>query len=70
MDCHGDEGKFDSLCAIYESVNVGQTIIFVNKRNAAFQLQRRMEEEKHKVGLVVGGVWFMLVDIGCCRWQS
>ena len=32
---NGDEGKFDALCAIYESVNVGQTIIFVNRKETA-----------------------------------
>ena len=51
MLCDGDEGKFDSLCAIYESVTVGQTIIFVNKRRTAFNLQSMMEAEKHKASL-------------------
>eukprot|EP00045_Choanoeca_perplexa_P003424 m.31095 g.31095 ORF g.31095 m.31095 type:complete len:514 (-) comp12032_c0_seq1:48-1589(-) len=55
MDCYGDEGKFESLCAIYESVNVGQTIIFVNERRSAFDLQRRMQAEKHKVAVLTGG---------------
>lgn len=35
MVTNGSAAKFDALCAVYESVSVGQTIIFVNTRELA-----------------------------------
>lgn len=48
MEVRGEDGKFDALCAIYESVSVGQTIIFVNERRTAMSVRRERWQKKRE----------------------
>lgn len=55
IQCRGDEGKYAALDAIYNSVDVGQTIIFVNTREKAMSLSGRLQQDGHEVAVLVGG---------------
>lgn len=46
--------KFNVLSDLYVIMNVGQSIIFVNSRNTAFDLAQRMKEGGHSVSLICG----------------
>jgi superfamily II DNA/RNA helicase len=50
MEVRGEDGKFDALCIIYESVSIGQTIIFVNERRTALSVRREPCEEDEETG--------------------
>ncbi|KAG0137714.1 P-loop containing nucleoside triphosphate hydrolase protein [Tuber indicum] len=49
MDCQSEEDKYRVLLELYHVLTVGSSIIFAKKRETAFEIQRRMEVEGHKV---------------------
>ncbi|OZJ03424.1 hypothetical protein BZG36_03583 [Bifiguratus adelaidae] len=49
MDCHSERQKFDTLVSLYSLLTIGQSIIFVRKRDTADMIHRRMVQEGHKV---------------------
>merc|ERR1712070_672299 len=46
--------KLTQLSDLYGAMNVGQSIIFVNTRNKAFELAKLMKAEGHSVSLICG----------------
>merc|ERR1719473_1510641 len=55
IGCGDREGdKTTTLSDLYGALNVGQSIIFVNSRHAAFDLAKRMKAEGHAVSLICG----------------
>ena len=48
------DAKFNLLSDLYAVMNVGQSIIFVNSRNTAFDLAKRMKAGGHSVSLICG----------------
>merc|ERR1712139_140584 len=46
--------KATVLCDLYGALNIGQSIIFVNTRQAAFDLAKLMKDEGHSVSLICG----------------
>ncbi|KAG0137708.1 P-loop containing nucleoside triphosphate hydrolase protein [Tuber indicum] len=49
MDCRSEEDKYRVLLELYHVLTVGSSIIFSKKREIAFEIQRRMELDGHKV---------------------
>ncbi|KAG0130083.1 P-loop containing nucleoside triphosphate hydrolase protein, partial [Tuber indicum] len=49
MDCRSEEDKYRVLLELYHVLTVGSSIIFSKKRETAFEIQRRMELDGHKV---------------------
>ncbi|KAG0137722.1 P-loop containing nucleoside triphosphate hydrolase protein [Tuber indicum] len=49
MDCRSEEDKYRVLLEIYHVLTIGSSIIFSKKRETAFEIQRRMELDGHKV---------------------
>lgn len=56
MVCVDNEDKFRKLCDFYASMIIGQSVIFVNARGAAFDLSQRMREHGHAVSLLCGSL--------------
>jgi len=56
VKCDNDEAKFSVLSDIYGFISVGQSIIFVNTRQAADTLNSRLMKEGHQVSLLHGGL--------------
>ncbi|CAG8592772.1 12812_t:CDS:10 [Ambispora leptoticha] len=56
MDCKSAEHKFEVLDALYTLLTIGQSIIFVQKRETADTIARRMTEMGHKVINIHGGL--------------
>lgn len=54
MDCKSFPHKFEMLSAIYGLMTVSQSIIFVNTRATADQVQAHMEHEGHKTAVLHG----------------
>jgi ATP-dependent RNA helicase DDX19/DBP5 len=48
------ENKFAVLSDLYAVMNVGQSIVFVNSRNTAFDLAKRMKDAGHSVSMICG----------------
>jgi translation initiation factor 4A len=48
-----DDWKFDTLCDLYDSVNINQAVIFCNTRRRVEDLARRMKNEKFTVSCLV-----------------
>lgn len=46
--------KASQLSDLYGAMNIGQSIIFVNTRNTAFELAKMMKNEGHSVSLICG----------------
>lgn len=52
----GSKGeRFTVLCDIYETLTVGQSIIFVGRRDEAASLSNRLRKDGHAVSLLYGG---------------
>ncbi|KAG0137720.1 P-loop containing nucleoside triphosphate hydrolase protein, partial [Tuber indicum] len=49
MDCQSEEDKYRVLLELYHVLTVGSSIIFAKKRETASEIQRRMEDDGHKV---------------------
>ena len=45
VPCEKDEWKYDTLCDLYKHMTINQAIIFVNKRQTAEKLTKRMSDE-------------------------
>eukprot|EP01098_Paradermamoeba_levis_P001634 TRINITY_DN118_c0_g1_i3.p1 TRINITY_DN118_c0_g1~~TRINITY_DN118_c0_g1_i3.p1 ORF type:complete len:485 (-),score=162.97 TRINITY_DN118_c0_g1_i3:38-1429(-) len=54
VECGNDEKKYSVLSDIYGFLSVGQSIIFVNTKRAAEELEKRMTKEGHLVGVIHG----------------
>ena len=54
MEASNAGNKFDVLSDLYAVMNVGQSIIFVNSRNTAFDLAKKMKDGGHSVSLICG----------------
>eukprot|EP00743_Colponemidia_sp_Colp-15_P002447 GILK01002652.1.p1 GENE.GILK01002652.1~~GILK01002652.1.p1 ORF type:complete len:478 (-),score=100.25 GILK01002652.1:190-1623(-) len=55
MDCTSEEHKKTLLGDLYSAMNVGQSIVFVNRRETAQDLTRRMRELGYTVSVLHGG---------------
>ncbi|KAI8799231.1 P-loop containing nucleoside triphosphate hydrolase protein [Cladochytrium replicatum] len=55
MDCKDEEHKAEVLCEIYGILTIGQSIIFVRKREVVDQLEQRLKKEGHAVVALHGG---------------
>ena len=55
IDCASADGRFQVLSDIYGSLQIGQSIIFVERRRDASELARRMRADGHSVALLHGG---------------
>ncbi|KAJ3287572.1 RNA helicase required for poly(A+) mRNA export [Borealophlyctis nickersoniae] len=54
MDCKNEEHKVDVLCSIYGLLTIGQSIIFVRRRDVADALAARMTASGHKCLVLTG----------------
>ncbi|KAF3087377.1 RNA helicase required for poly(A+) mRNA export [Orbilia oligospora] len=54
MDCANDDEKYDAILKLYELMTIGQSVIFVRKRENANELHRRMTEDGHAVSSLHG----------------
>ncbi|KAG0130054.1 P-loop containing nucleoside triphosphate hydrolase protein [Tuber indicum] len=54
MDCDSEEDKYRVLIDIYHILTIGSSVIFVQKRETAYEIQRRMEADGHKVATLHG----------------
>eukprot|EP00842_Homolaphlyctis_polyrhiza_P005697 jgi/Hompol1/6128/HPOL_001611-RA len=54
MDCKNEAHKAEVLCAIYGLLTIGQSIIFVRRRNDADMLKAKMTAEGHAVSALHG----------------
>jgi len=54
MDCTDDNDKKLMLLELYSVLNIGQSIIFVNSKQKAFELASHMKEYGHAVSLITG----------------
>ncbi|KAL1916021.1 uncharacterized protein VTP21DRAFT_6025 [Calcarisporiella thermophila] len=50
------EHKYEVLCQLYSLLTIGQSIIFVRKRETADEIARRMTAEGHKIISLHGGL--------------
>lgn len=48
-----EEWKFDTLCDLYDSVNITQAVIFCNTRRKVEELTRQMTQKKFTVSCMV-----------------
>mmetsp|Transcript_19739 Transcript_19739/g.33913 ORF Transcript_19739/g.33913 Transcript_19739/m.33913 type:complete len:470 (+) Transcript_19739:42-1451(+) len=55
IDCQRPERRFTILSDMYALLTIGQSIIFVNTRDTAQELARRMRQAEHTVSLLMGG---------------
>ncbi|CAG8485079.1 6688_t:CDS:2, partial [Racocetra fulgida] len=56
MDCKNEEHKFEVLDDLYTLLTIGQSIIFVQKRETADKIAKRMTDKGHKVINLHGGL--------------
>ncbi|KAJ3331319.1 RNA helicase required for poly(A+) mRNA export [Blyttiomyces sp. JEL0837] len=56
MDCRDENHKTEVLIMIYGLLTIGQSIIFVRRKDKAEQLTAKMNAEGHKVVLLHGGL--------------
>lgn len=54
IDCDAEENKLHVLESVYEEVGVGQCIIFVNTKQRATDLKKKLESDNHTVGMLTG----------------
>jgi ATP-dependent RNA helicase DDX19/DBP5 len=54
IDCKSDPKRFEILEQIYENLSVGQSIVFVHKRELAKSLARQMKAAGHMIALIHG----------------
>ena len=48
-----EEWKYDTLCDLYDSVNIAQAVIFCNTRRKVEELAQRMKTDKFTVSCLV-----------------
>ncbi|KAK9900382.1 DEAD-domain-containing protein [Cystobasidium minutum MCA 4210] len=49
LDCDSDYARYDVLVELYSLLTIGQSIIFVGRRDTADEISRRMTAEGHKI---------------------
>jgi len=54
IPCEKDEWKYDTLCDLYKHMDVNQAIIFVNKRQTAEKLTKKMTDEGYTLECIHG----------------
>ncbi|KAJ2785061.1 RNA helicase required for poly(A+) mRNA export [Coemansia javaensis] len=54
MDCEGDAKKFEALSELYSLMTVGQSIIFVRRRDTAEKISARLNRDGHAVVFLHG----------------
>ncbi|KAG0130053.1 P-loop containing nucleoside triphosphate hydrolase protein [Tuber indicum] len=54
MYCDSEEDKYRVLIHLYHILTIGSSVIFVQKRKTAYEIQRRMEADGHKVATLHG----------------
>jgi ATP-dependent RNA helicase len=54
VDCGGEEWKFETLCDLYETLTIGQGVIFANSRKKVEWLTAKMKAAGHTVGTIHG----------------
>ncbi|CEG63027.1 Putative Genomic scaffold, msy_sf_1 [Rhizopus microsporus] len=55
-DCTSEEHKYEVLCRLYELLTVSQSIIFCRRRETAFEIAKRMQEQGHAIACLHGGM--------------
>ncbi|KAJ1557841.1 RNA helicase required for poly(A+) mRNA export, partial [Nowakowskiella sp. JEL0078] len=56
MDCRDEKHKVEVLQQLYGLMTIGQSIVFVRKRELANYLERKLKEEHHEVIALHGGL--------------
>ncbi|KAG8526856.1 uncharacterized protein KY384_008285 [Bacidia gigantensis] len=54
LDCPSEGSKYDALVKLYGLMTIGSSIIFVRTRETALAIERRLNEENHKVACLTG----------------
>ncbi|EPS41396.1 hypothetical protein H072_4716 [Dactylellina haptotyla CBS 200.50] len=54
MDCNSDDEKYQTILNLYELMTIGQSVIFVRRRENANELHKRMAEDGHTVSSLHG----------------
>ncbi|ODV95281.1 hypothetical protein PACTADRAFT_50027 [Pachysolen tannophilus NRRL Y-2460] len=54
MDCNDENHKFTVLCELYGLLTIGSSIIFVQRKETANMLYKKMKEEGHTVTILHG----------------
>jgi ATP-dependent RNA helicase DDX19/DBP5 len=54
VEVASDHEKYNVLKSVYEELNVGQSIIFVNKRTTAEEIKKKLEAEKFPCAMLHG----------------
>ncbi|KAL9128996.1 MAG: hypothetical protein Q9217_002430 [Psora testacea] len=54
LDCPSEADKYDTLVKLYGLMTIGSSIIFVRTRDTALAIERRLNEEGHKVACLTG----------------
>ncbi|KAL9103542.1 MAG: hypothetical protein Q9163_001420 [Psora crenata] len=54
LDCPSEADKYDALVKLYGLMTIGSSIIFVRTRDTALAIERRLNEEGHKVACLTG----------------
>ncbi len=52
MDCEAEEQKFEVLSHIYENISVGQSIVFLHKKEILMQLAAKIQASGHVVSIL------------------
>ncbi|EAW11752.1 ATP-dependent RNA helicase DBP5 [Aspergillus clavatus NRRL 1] len=56
LDCSDEEDKYKTLVQLYGLLTVGSSIIFVQTRTSASEIEKRMVAEGHTVASLTGGI--------------
>ncbi|KAL1968414.1 hypothetical protein VTN77DRAFT_1943 [Rasamsonia byssochlamydoides] len=56
LDCADDNDKYNVLVKLYGLLTIGSSIIFVQTRQTAAEIERRMVAEGHTVASLTGGI--------------
>ncbi|KAI5300842.1 RNA helicase required for poly(A+) mRNA export [Ascosphaera pollenicola] len=56
LDCDSEADKYDVLVKFYGLLTIGSSVIFVNTRQSAVEIEKRMTAEGHTVASLTGGV--------------
>ena len=56
LDCNSDQEKYNALVKFYGLMTIASSIIFVQRRDTAQQIEERMTSEGHKVASLTGAL--------------
>lgn len=56
LDCADAHKKYETLVAVYGLCNVGQSIIFVHRRDTADSIAQRMQQDGHQMAVIHAGL--------------